>query len=136
MCTLTLYEQQARTVTRRNDKKDGAGKLIKKKRDYFKHKQRDLVSMVSDATGFTKGDCKIVLDAIPDCVMKIMKETNDAEDTEISLASGIVLGSRYIPEKELVDPRNREPITVPAKLQPYGKFTDRFKELVNEDWEG
>ena len=59
MCTLTHYEQQARTVTRRNDKKDGAGKLKKKKRDYFKHKQRDLVSMVSDATGFTKGDCRV-----------------------------------------------------------------------------
>lgn len=114
------------------NKKEGAGKL---KRESFKHKQRVLVQMISDATGFTKTDCKIVLDAIPECLFQIMRETNDAEDAEIAIASGVVLGSRYIPERHMTDPRNGDPITVEPKLQPYGRFSDRFKELLNENTE-
>lgn len=105
--------------------------FLKKKRAIEKHKQCDLINLISDATGFTKADCKVVLDVLPECLCEILKNTNEDQDMEVSLTNGLIIGSRYIEGREMVDPRNQEPITVKSKLQPYSRFPRTFKKSLN-----
>lgn len=105
---------------------------MKEQKEVIKYKQKVLIDLISDATGFRKLDCKTVLDIIPDCLNQLLQETSEDHDTEVALTNGIIIGSRYIPERHMTDPRNGNPIVVEAKTQPYGRFPESFKRKINE----
>lgn len=102
------------------------------KKDIKRYKQNDLINLLSDKMGITKKDCKEFLDLLPECLMELFQTADKETTVEVWLTVGIILGARYIPERESVDPRDHKPIIVPAKLQPYGRFGKTFKDALNE----
>ena len=66
--------------------------------------------------------------------MKILKYNyvTLTSSTDESLAKGLTIGARRVPEREVRDPRNQDKVMTPEKVIPFAKFTYTFRQKINE----
>lgn len=85
-------------------------------------KKSELVNELANRTGFYKKNMKEVVEALSDIVIEHFSTATFDEPSELHLAPGVIIGGRRVPEREYIDPRNREPIITPEKVIPYAEF--------------
>lgn len=85
-------------------------------------KKHELANELAARTGFYKKNMKEVVEALDDIIIEHFSEATFDEPSELHIATGVILGGRRTPERESIDPRNREPITTPEKVVPYAIF--------------
>ena len=85
----------------------------------------DLVQVVADATGLTKKDAGMAIDAVLDAIVKALK----SGDTVLLTGFGKFYISE-VKEKQGINPQNLKPLTIPAHNAPKFKAGKALKEAV------
>ena len=85
-------------------------------------KKPELIDELAARTGFFKKNMKDVVDALADIVVEQMQTATFDEDSELHIAPGVLICGRRTPERESIDPRNRETVITPEKVVPYAVF--------------
>jgi nucleoid DNA-binding protein len=85
-------------------------------------KKPELIDKLAEKTGFYKKNMKLVVEALYEIVEEQLKEATFEQDSELHIATGVVICGHRKPEQEAVDPRNRQPIITPEKVVPYAVF--------------
>lgn len=93
--------------------------------------QKVLIDRLAEETGATKRDLKEVLDLIISITCEILSETDENASTELKIANGLSIGTKYIAPHTGKSPFDQTEIQVKEHLRPYVKFGDRFKKGIN-----
>lgn len=95
-------------------------------------KRKEIVDILSDKTLFYKSTTKEFMEALEEFIVEYLNKATLKEDVEIQLAKGLVIGAKMNPEKQAKDPRNQNDVIVPERILPYVRFTNTFKQKINE----
>lgn len=93
-------------------------------------KKQELVDELAKRTNFYKKNMREVVEALADIIEENFMTATFEEPSEIHLMPGIVIGGRRTPERESIDPRNRETIVTPEKVVPYAVFKPSFRKKL------
>lgn len=85
-------------------------------------KKDDLISELAERTGFFKKNMKDVVEALSDIIVENFKMAEFGADSELHLATGVVLKGTRKPSGEAKDPRTGEIIISPEKVIPSAIF--------------
>ena len=95
-------------------------------------KRKQLVDELSERTGFFKKNIDEILSALDDIIVENMSAATKTEPSEVHLSLGFVFGGRYVPKREVRDPRNGETVMTKAKYIPYARFKTSFRQKINK----
>lgn len=95
-------------------------------------KKKDIVDELSKRTKFYKNSTERFVNALEDMIIEYLNQAEVDDNVEIQIAKGLIIGSRRVPEHEAKDPRNQDDVIVPERVLPYARFTDTFKQKINE----
>ena len=85
-------------------------------------KKEDLAVELASRTGFYKKNMREVVNALADIVIEQMQTAEFDNDSELHIAPGVVICGKRTPERESIDPRNRDTVITPEKVVPYAVF--------------
>lgn len=88
--------------------------------------KKDLIDSVAQATGFTKKDVGIVLNALKDVTYNAL-----ASHDSVKIIDGIVLDTRFKEARVGRNPATGADIQIAAKYVPKARFGKRLKEYIN-----
>ena len=94
-----------------------------------------LIQKVAKASDFRYDDVKIVFDVLDDVILECFGEVTDEEPIDIRLLLGLCLHGYVVPERERIDPRNRQPIVCPPTIKVSARFSELFKERIHQQYE-
>lgn len=86
-----------------------------------------MIKKLSDKSGYYQKDIKILLQCLDEVVFEELSSVIDDEEISIQLVSGIKVKTAIVPERNRVDPRNQQPITVKATVKPACKFSQDYR---------
>lgn len=89
---------------------------------------KDLVSAISDKTGLKKKDVRAMYDAFVDVVTETAQ---GADETKVAIPG---IGTLKISVRQAYtakNPRNNEPVEVPASKKAYLKVAPKFTKAIN-----
>ena len=81
---------------------------------------------------FYKGPIEALLDVLDEVIVEYLGKAEIDDNVEIQIAKGLTIGARRVPEHAAKDPRNQNDVLVPERVLPYARFTDTFKQKINE----
>ena len=90
--------------------------------------KKDLARAIAGKCEYTIASVEEMLDAQEE----LLAQATEDENMEIKIARGLIIGSKFSPERAAKDPRNQDDIIVPEKVSPYAKFSYTFKQKINE----
>lgn len=90
-------------------------------------KKEELVSELSERTGFFKKNMREVADALADIIIEHFETAEFGADSELHLAPGVVLVGKRKPAGEAKDPRTGEVIVSPEKVIPSATFKQSIR---------
>lgn len=93
-------------------------------------KKDDLVDILADKTSFYKKNMLEVVNALEEIVLESLQSATFEQDSELTLAPGVRICARRVPEREAKDPRTGEIIISPEKAIPYAVFTQTFRKKL------
>lgn len=97
------------------------------------YNQDAIISQVADKAGVYKNSVRMIFRALEEVIVKDMSQAIPPyERVDLRLMNGLVLRADYLPEREGVDPRTGEEITVAASIKPKAVFTPAFKDYINQ----
>lgn len=94
-----------------------------------------IIRRLSEKSGFFMKDIKYLLKCLDEVVLDCYNEVTEEDDVIIQLLTGAKLIGHIVPERERVNPRNMEPITVPETVKPSCKFSNDFKTIIQNQYE-
>lgn len=98
---------------------------------------RDMIARdCAEKSGYYLKDVKNLLSVL-DEVVKDYLCTVDDDDDEIlvQIVSGVKLKAKVVPERKRVDPRTQEPIICAPVVKLQCKFSDIFKNAIQQAYE-
>lgn len=95
-------------------------------------KKKDIANEIYQRSDFYKGPIEDLLDILDDVIVEYLGKAELDDNVEIQIAKGLIIGSRRVPEHEAKDPRNLSDVIVPERVLSYARFTDTFKQKINE----
>ena len=95
-------------------------------------KKDEIARELSNRSGYHIKDIKKILAAFDGMFSECLGSASSEENVEIYLSKGLIIGARVVPEHAGKDPRNQNDIIVPAKIIPYAKFSQTFKDKINK----
>lgn len=90
---------------------------------------------LAQRSGFYMKDIKALLKCMSEEVLNLSKEVDAEEDISIQLFDGIKIGCKLVPERERINPKSREAITCKATVKPFAKFTDGFRDAIQQKYD-
>lgn len=93
-------------------------------------KKPELINALAEKTGFYKKNMKAVVEALDEIIIEHFKTATFEEDSELHIATGVVIGGRRVPEHESLDPRDRSAIITPEKVIPYAEFKPSVRQKL------
>lgn len=93
-------------------------------------KKPELIEELAARTGFFKKNMKDVVDALEEIVEEHFMTATFDEPSELHIAPGVLICGRRTPERESIDPRNRETIITPEKVVPYATFKPSIRKKL------
>ena len=87
--------------------------------------KKDMVSAIAEKTGFSKKDCEIMLNAFMETVGQQLQAGN-----EVQLTGFGTFEVRTRAEHNALNPRTKEPITVPETKIPAFKAGKALKDML------
>ena len=94
-----------------------------------------LIKKLSDASGYYQKDIRTLLQTLDEVVIESFNDVTDNEDVSVQLVKGIKCGCKIIPERTRKDPRTQEDIICKATVKPFAKFSDDFREMIQEQYD-
>ena len=94
-----------------------------------------LIKKLSDASGYFQKDIRTVLQTLDDVVFECFNEVTDDEDISVQLVKGIKCGCKVMPQRTRKDPRTQEDIICEATVKPFAKFSDDFREVIQNQYD-
>ena len=95
-------------------------------------KQKDIISEIKLRTGYNKKDIRVVFEVLDDIIVENMNMATYDEPSEMILFHGWRLGARRLPDREWREPRFGGTTITPAKLIPYCKLKQSFRDRINK----
>jgi nucleoid DNA-binding protein len=97
--------------------------------------REEMIRELSAKSGYNMKDIREVLRCMDDVVFEKLCEVNDDNDVSIQLVQGIKVKAAVVPERERVDPRTQKPIVVKATVKPACKFSQDYREKLQEAYD-
>ena len=94
--------------------------------------RKDVISELAHRGDWYKNHTEAFLDALEEMLLDVLSQATLDDKVEIQLTKGFVVGATKNPPYDAVDPRNQTPIIVPERIVPYARFSQTFKEKINE----
>lgn len=94
--------------------------------------RKDLARIIAKKCEYSIASVEEMLKAQEDAIEELLAQATGDESIEIKIARGLIIGSKFSPERAAKDPRNQDDIVVPEKVSPYAKFSYTFKQKINE----
>ena len=94
--------------------------------------RKDLARAIAKKCEYTIASVEEMLKAQEDALEELLAQATADDNIEIKIARGLIIGSKFSPERAAKDPRNQNDITVPEKILPYAKFSPTLKQKINE----
>ena len=88
--------------------------------------KNDLVSLVADRTGFSKGDAAKAIDGVLDSIMHVLQQGDEVRLVGFGTFS---VGNRKASQGR--NPRTGEPLSIAATKQPKFRAGKALKDAVN-----
>lgn len=82
----------------------------------------DLINLLAVKTGFYKKNMATVVDALEEIIIECLQSATLECDSELRLASGVLICGKRKPAGEAKDPRTGETIVTPEKVVPSAIF--------------
>jgi nucleoid DNA-binding protein len=97
--------------------------------------REQMIARVAEKSNYWKKDVRNVFNALEDVILECFGEVTDEEPISIRILQGFSLNGYVVPERERVDPRNRQPIVCPPTVKVSAKYSDLFKEKIQNQYE-
>ena len=97
--------------------------------------REQMIARVAEEANYWKKDVRNVFNALDKVILDCFGELTDEEPISIRILPGFALTGYVVPERERVDPRNREPIICPPTVKVSAKYSDLFKEKIQKQYE-
>ena len=94
--------------------------------------RKDLARVIAKKCEYTIASVEEMLKAQEDALEELLSQATEDENIDIKLARGLIIGSKFVPERSAKDPRNQNDIIVPEKISLYAKFSPTLKQKINE----
>jgi nucleoid DNA-binding protein len=94
-----------------------------------------LIKKLSDESGYFQKDIRTLLQALDRVVFECFDEVDDDEEVSVQIVKGIKCGCKVVPERTRKDPRTQEDIICEATVKPFAKFSDDFREAIQNQYE-
>lgn len=95
----------------------------------------EMVRKLSAKSGYHMKDVREVLRCMDEVVLEELCEVDEGNDVSIQLVQGIKVKAVLVPERDRVDPRTQEPITVKATVKPACKFSQDYRLKLQEAYD-
>lgn len=82
----------------------------------------DLVDLLAEKTGFYKKNMVSVVNALEEIIIECLQSATFEHDSELRLASGVIICGKRKPAGEAKDPRTGETVVTPEKVVPSAIF--------------
>lgn len=93
----------------------------------MKYKQKDLIKMVSNESGYYQGAIKAILDSTGDVLTELMSEATKDDPLSVKLFEGLNVGTKYYEGKHAMNPRTGEKIETEGHIYPCARFTQAYQ---------
>ena len=97
--------------------------------------REEMIRKLSDKSGYYQKDIRTLLQCLDEVVFEELSNVTDGEEVSIQLVSGLKVKTAVVPERDRVDPRTQEPIVVKATVKPACKFSQDYREKLQEAYE-
>lgn len=94
-----------------------------------------MIKRLADKSGYYQRDIRVLLQALDEVVYECFEEVTDDEDISVQLLKGVKIGCSIQPERQRKDPRTQEDIICKPCCKPNAKFSEGFRELIQEQYE-
>lgn len=88
--------------------------------------KKDLITVVAEKTGLTKKDGEKAVTALFDAITEAL-----AGGEKVQISGFGIFDVKERPERQAINPRTKEPITVPAAKVPQFRAAKTMKEAVD-----
>lgn len=95
----------------------------------------EVIKRLAEKSGYWQKAIDELLKAYDELLLEIMDGVTDDEEVVMQAFKGIKIGCSVVPERNRVDPRNREPILVKATVKPFVKWSEDFRKNIQEQYE-
>lgn len=97
--------------------------------------REEMVRKLSEKSGYYMKDVRALLQCMDEVVLDELCGVTVEDDVSIQLVQGIKVSVRVVPERDRVDPRTQEPITVKATVKPACKFSQDYRFKLQEAYD-
>lgn len=94
-----------------------------------------MIKKLSEKSGYYQRDVRAVLQCMDEAVLECFSKVTSDEDVVVQLVKGVRISVHIVPERNRVDPRTQEPIVVGETVKPSCKFSDDFRQQIQENYE-
>lgn len=94
-----------------------------------------MVKKLSEKSGYYQRDVRMLLQCMDEVVLECFGEVTSDEDVMVQFVKGIRCGCKVVAPRDRVDPRTQEPIVVGETVKPVCKFSDDFRQQIQENYE-
>ena len=97
--------------------------------------RENMIDLLSEKSGYYKKDVRALLQCMDEVVFEELCGVTAENDVSIQLVQGIKVKASVVPERDRVDPRTQEPITVKATVKPSCKFSQDYRFKLQESYD-
>ena len=97
--------------------------------------REQLVKKIAEETGFWQKDIRLVLQCLSDIVPQYLNMATEEDDVSIQLFEGCKIGCKIVPTRERIKPDTREKVVCKPTVKPRAKFSDVFRQLIQENYD-
>ena len=94
-----------------------------------------IIKKLSEKSGYYQKDVRSLLQCLDDVVLEYFGAVTDEADVSMQLVQGVKIGCKVVPERVRKDPRNQSDIVCPAQTKPFAKFSQNFREIIQNQYE-
>lgn len=94
-----------------------------------------MIKKLSEKSDYWQKNVRVLLQCMDEVVLECFSEVTDDEEVMIQLVKGIRCGCKVVAPRDRVDPRTQKPIVVGETVKPICKFSDDFRQQIQENYE-
>lgn len=94
-----------------------------------------LIKRLAAKSDYRQDNIRILLKCFDEVVYECFNEVTDDEEVSVQLLRGVKIGCSIQPERQRRDPRTQEDIIVGETVKPFCKFSEGFRERIQEQYE-
>lgn len=102
----------------------------------MEYKQKDVVTMVAEDSGYYKNAVKDILDSLARVFERELSKATPEELVFIKPFEGLTVGTKYYPAKKAMNPKTGKNITTEAHIYPVATYTQAYQNKIREACKG